>query len=395
MNSKNLYVPPYVAGIKLDTPDYENPFLLAETQFFFDHTKFLCDGDEACYEWIIKYLAHMFKYPHVVPKVMLVLHSAKQGTGKSLWVNLLAEMIGSAHAIVTSSVESVLGRFNGLIAGKLLTSVEECKISTAEQHRALKAMITGEMITIERKGLDQESHLSFARLIVTTNDDNSMKFGDNEKDRRTMVVSCSSGDVGTEYGARLANLRSRKIMRLIYERLMSIPVNIGYDFSKNRPHTEIQEEMIEASRSPELESLFCSLDRLVSTGSVKVGEDGDRPEVDPCIMGPLGSYIPVGNNVSNFMPKQKIAKGVTVNIPLVDFYVSYKKYIEDFCPSLKTYCMGSKAFQAKVKHWLEYKRDSKFHHGVKYYQKGGEITELRFLMEEFVPWYRSRRESKS
>jgi phage/plasmid-associated DNA primase len=85
------------------------------------------------------------------PGVALVLRG-RQGTGKTVLVDILRTIIGPANTLVTPDKDRILGRFNSAIMNKILLVGEEMLFAgdraTTDK---LKHLITGQTIPVEFK----------------------------------------------------------------------------------------------------------------------------------------------------------------------------------------------------------------------------------------------------
>jgi hypothetical protein len=356
--TKNLYSGVDISSVYLDEADKTNPFYLSTVDFFFSHIGYLCDNDESLYNWVIMYFAHMFQFPWEIPRVMVVFYSQKQGTGKSLLLVILIAIIGVAHAILSGDLDSILGKFNGIIEGKLLVGIDEGKVDKKEYLRTLKCLVTGEMLPIQNKSVNTRMVTSFCRVVATTNEDVPIKFVEEEEDRRTLVIKCSGDKLSSAYAERLSNIRhSRKVLRMIYDRFLSIPVDKNYDFSKNRPRSQFQEEMVHTSRSPEIEALIDFLAYRIAEHKANRLENIEAMECD-----------------------------------VKNIYSHYDVYIKKYYAVLSaTRAFGLKNYTLACKNWLGYTVDGSVVHGISYKRSHG-VTMLRFDVRVFEPWFQTKSE---
>lgn len=355
---KNLYKGVAISSVCLTESDKTNPFYSSAVDFFFDHIKFLCDEDEALYNWVLLYFAHMFQFPWEIPRVMLIFYSQKQGTGKSLLLVILIAIIGASHAILTGDLDSVLGKFNGVIEGKLLIGIDEGKIEKKEYLRTLKCLITGETLPVQNKNVNTKMVGSFCRVVSTTNEDVPVRLVEEEEDRRTLVIKCSGDKLASSYAERLSNIRhSQKVLRLIYDRFMSIPVSKNYDFSKNRPRSQFQEEMVFTSRSAEVEALIEYLNNQI-----------------------------IEHEHLGLADKQAMVCDTKCIYSFYDNYV--KRYYSQLVPRM----LGLKNYTIACKNWLGYTlNDSVPVHGMVAVRSNG-CTLLKFKIPDFKPWFQTKSE---
>jgi hypothetical protein len=141
--------------------------------------KVICDGDKKSYEYVIRWLAHLFQKPEEKPEVAIVL-KAGQGTGKGTFIDPIGKIIGS-HYLHAQSPEQVIGKFNAQLENKLLVFADEFFAGSKGSTDRLKTMITESVGSIERKGQDRIQVPCFARIIMATNHENVIKI---ERDER-------------------------------------------------------------------------------------------------------------------------------------------------------------------------------------------------------------------
>lgn len=101
------------------------PDTIASCELFLKHVReVICGGNEAHFDYIVGWLAHMVQRPHEKPGVGLVLRGLK-GTGKDSVGEYIAAMIGRHHAPTVSQSEHIVGRFNFRLESALMLHVQE------------------------------------------------------------------------------------------------------------------------------------------------------------------------------------------------------------------------------------------------------------------------------
>lgn len=158
-------------------------FLLWQHVFFV-----ICRGNRRHYRYLRKWMAHIFQKPGELPGVAIVIRG-KQGTGKTIYVDLLGDCLGQ-HFLVLTQMEQLTGRFNSHLKDLLLVSANEALWGGNKAGEgALKAMITDKAMAVEFKGKDIISVENYKRLIVTSNEDWPVPIG--MDDRRFLVLESS------------------------------------------------------------------------------------------------------------------------------------------------------------------------------------------------------------
>ncbi len=172
-----------------------------EAQPLLDHIKSIwCKGDDNAYEYVLNYLSHIIQKPHIKTGVLLALKS-KQGSGKGIVINMLANIIGDAHFAQNSNANFLFGDFNGQLEGKILINLDEAFWGGDKKlEGVIKNKITETRQTINKK--NKESYIvdCFANYIITTNND--WFAGTTEDDRRHFCLECDNKYAGISSKAK-------------------------------------------------------------------------------------------------------------------------------------------------------------------------------------------------
>ena len=151
----------------------------------------LCGGDSVASTYFIQWLAHLFQKPADKPSVAILMKSA-EGTGKGTLYKLLKKMLG-ANANQVNGHYQLTGRFNSVIAGKLLIFGDEVDLTSKAVFDKAKGIISEPTISLELKGIDAEPIPNFARFIFAGNHGQILRAGTRE--RRFLVLEPSSHKV--------------------------------------------------------------------------------------------------------------------------------------------------------------------------------------------------------
>jgi hypothetical protein len=130
----------------------------------------VCQGDQALYDWVFGWFAHIVQRPRERVGTALVLRGP-MGSGKTK----VGEIIGSifpAHYFQVDDPRYIVGQFNAHMASCLLLQAEEA-VWAGDKHAEgrLKGLITSESQMIESKGIDPIRIRNFVRLMMTSNED--------------------------------------------------------------------------------------------------------------------------------------------------------------------------------------------------------------------------------
>jgi len=151
----------------------------------------LCGGDSVASTYFIQWLAHLFQKPADKPSVAILMKSA-EGTGKGTLYKLLKKMLG-INANQVNGHYQLTGRFNSVIAGKLLIFGDEVDLTSKAVFDKIKGIISEPTISLELKGIDAEPVPNFARFIFAGNHGQILRAGTRE--RRFLVLEPSSHKV--------------------------------------------------------------------------------------------------------------------------------------------------------------------------------------------------------
>lgn len=140
----------------------------------------ICDGDNALYDYLIKYLAHMLQKPEEKPGIAIVMLS-QEGCGKGSMFALL-NAIWSRTTLEVSDVDHVVGTFNGVLEKNYIVCLDEAlfKGNKAGMER-LKSLITEPYIHIEQKYQPARSIQSFHRFWAASNNEHFAQISQGER----------------------------------------------------------------------------------------------------------------------------------------------------------------------------------------------------------------------
>ena len=147
----------------------------------------ICAGDTKAADYFISWLAHIFQKPAQKPTVAVLLKSA-EGTGKGTLYKLLKKMLGTNAHQVNGSYQ-LTGRFNGIVAGRLLIFGDEVDMTDKGVFDRAKGIISEDTISLELKGIDPEPIPNLARFIFAGNHGQILRAGTRE--RRFLVLEPS------------------------------------------------------------------------------------------------------------------------------------------------------------------------------------------------------------
>lgn len=220
----------------------------------------VCGGERDQYEWLMDWLAHLFQQPQKKPGTVVGLQGP-QGAGKSIIGAVLKKLLGPSH-VTADKPDHITGRFNSHLQRCLLLQAEEAFWGGNKKvGGALKHLVTGEYLQIERKGIDTEERPNYTRLLITTNEDHVWSTAID--DRRLAIFKVSDGKVGDlDYFDRMfEQLEHGGYETLLYELLNR---SIDDDRLRRPPRTDALEA--QAAESMSLEERW--LLKVLQTGEL-------------------------------------------------------------------------------------------------------------------------------
>lgn len=162
-----------------------------------DHLGDVVCGDSRVYEYLLSWMAHMVQRPDRPGEVAVVLRG-REGTGKSVVGKLLRRIAGQ-HGIALSNPKHLVGDFNSMLEDAVFVEASEALFAGDKQVASrLKALVTDDTITLERKGQDAREVRNRVHLLMTSNEDWVVPAG--PESRRWLVLDVSDEKRGnTEY----------------------------------------------------------------------------------------------------------------------------------------------------------------------------------------------------
>jgi putative DNA primase/helicase len=156
---------------------------------FINHiNEVICNKDIVAGQFVIGFLAHMLQKPNEKPSVAIVMKSV-EGTGKGTMFEPLKKILG-AYAVQVNGAYQLTGRFNSVVANKLLVFADEVDLTDGRTADKLKGLISEPRLSLERKGIDPIQVPNLCRFIFASNHETVIKAGNRE--RRYLVLEPSS-----------------------------------------------------------------------------------------------------------------------------------------------------------------------------------------------------------
>ena len=130
----------------------------------------LCGGNQAHFEYFVRWNAWTIQNPGLPPEIAIVLQGAK-GLGKGTYGETMIGIFGS-HGIAVSRRDQFAGRFSGHLAMACFVFADEAVWGgNKEDEGTLKKLITDRQVTYEAKHRDATPGLNHVSLVMATNED--------------------------------------------------------------------------------------------------------------------------------------------------------------------------------------------------------------------------------
>lgn len=203
----------------------------------------ICNNDDACYQYLIHYIAHALQRPEEKPGVMIAMISG-QGTGKGTLARILRK-IWSATFMHIHNINDVTGNFNASLERAYIVFMDEALFSGDRRASdALKSLVTEPVIQINEKHQPARQISSYHRFIAATNAEH---FKNTERDdRRDLVLRLSEShkDDHEYWKALNAEIDSGGVEAMMHD-LLALDLT---DFNvRNKPNTnELLEQKLQS-----------------------------------------------------------------------------------------------------------------------------------------------------
>lgn len=224
-----------------------------DLSLIFEHIRSLVDYKEADFNYVISWLAQLVQQPHILPHTCLIFIS-DEGVGKDIFAKFLSKVLSEKYTHNTEKLELICGKFNTVLAGKLLMVVNETNpVESRERIENIKFLVTAEDVTIEGKHKDAIKAKNYARFVFFSN--RLFAFPVEEKARRPKILKSSSkylpqnigDDENEKFFTKLVNMyKSNKYQQafLNYLKKYDISTFNPKKFEKSELHQELEESSI-------------------------------------------------------------------------------------------------------------------------------------------------------
>jgi hypothetical protein len=221
--------------------------------FMKNHIQILCDRNDDCYNYFIKWIAMLIQFPSI--KLPMPVFVSGEGAGKGSIIRLFEGMLGSSKILQTQEPsKDVWGQFNGqMLNGCVVVLDECCRKEMCGSEGKIKGLITEPTIIINEKGKPSFSVDSYHHFIATANPD---EYGNEPMkttadDRRKFFMMCSDELIGNRayFEDFYEFLDDENAMKTIYEYFKQMP-NAKSILKSPLPQSDYHNELKEVSTSP-------------------------------------------------------------------------------------------------------------------------------------------------
>jgi hypothetical protein len=203
--------------------------------------------------YILFWIARRIQTPELKNEVVLILKGLG-GTGKSLLLKIIRNLIGSNHAFITDKISDLTGNFNDIIEGQLFAGYDDPKDGDKnEKLKGINSLLTMDKANIRGKFKKTQKNVPiYVDMMVTINDQDVMSFDGGG--RRYMLITTNPvhselEDGNQEYWDNVYTYLDPK-KPCIHTMIAIRDYLMGLDLTKFRPQNDrvITEEFIRENR---------------------------------------------------------------------------------------------------------------------------------------------------
>jgi len=148
----------------------------------------VCDGSEANYDYLIRWMARACQHPDT-PGYSAVVLRGDQGAGKTFFAQEFGKLWGH-HYLAISDPKHLVGSFNAHLRDCVILFSDEAFYAKDRQHASiLKNLISADVLTVEAKYVNAGPAKNCIHLIMASDQDHIIPAG--VKERRFFVLETS------------------------------------------------------------------------------------------------------------------------------------------------------------------------------------------------------------
>ena len=279
---------------KLECPAYEYNLFTefrvppqengADISVVMDVLRMMCGNDEKVANYVLKWIAHIFKKPYKKTGTAIVVQGL-EGVGKDTFWNFIGSILGEGDYFYNTSCpeNDIFAPFNHGTERCVLVKFEEANFKTnATNQNRLKKLITSETETYHRKNNDPIILDDYRNIVMTTNEETPLPLSDT--DRRFVLMKASDEKKGdTAYWTETyAKLEDARVKSAFHQYLLNMDIEgfVPYDPAE-RPITEFQRD-VKQTLSPYHAKWFYDYieSAKITRASLGIAEPTDLPTWD-------------------------------------------------------------------------------------------------------------------
>ena len=232
----------------------------AGLQLINDHISILCSHNKDHIRLMKWFYAQMLQQPHIIPNLCLVVIS-KEGVGKDMFYELNESVLGEKYCFNVDKLDSIVGKFNSTIGGKLLgVNNEQDPVDSQKRRDSIKYIVTAKKVMIEKKCKDPVKSTNYCRMVFYAN--RLTAFPVEDGGRRPYIMYSSSEKLPKYIGAKESKqyfdnlgkaIADPDVQKAYYDELMKIDVD---SFNpKDIEKSELHKTLEDSAKSPIIEFL--------------------------------------------------------------------------------------------------------------------------------------------
>ena len=199
----------------------------------------ICDGDQAAYDWLIRWCAHCVQHPAERAEVAVVLRGEK-GTGKGVFAEKIMLSIFRDHGLQVANPRQFTGQFNAHLQGVLFLFVDEAFwAGDKASEGVLKSLVTERTLMIEPKHVNAFAVPNQLKILMASNNDWVVPATADERRFFALNVSSCHKDDRAYFEPLVEAIKSGELASFLYD-LLALDL-AGFDH-RNPPHTRALDE---------------------------------------------------------------------------------------------------------------------------------------------------------
>ena len=221
------------------------------SQVFVDHVKYLVPVEHER-ERFLDWLAHIVQFPGVLPHTYYLFFTQTKGTGRNWLGCLLARVLPGNMAAGVAPEALMGGGFNGRLSQKLLATIDEIRIGSAQDRRdqqtAIDSHITEEVRHLDPKYGVQSVEKNCLRWMLFSNYLDAVPFEND--DRRAVVIANPTTPRPPDYYERLYAMLAKPALPCAVREFLRTRDLSRFNPGERAPMNEIKMRALSAMASP-------------------------------------------------------------------------------------------------------------------------------------------------